>query len=412
MSYIRLNITDQQQTIHSEVHGSFGDVILAALTAEPETIEEMAWAVERFVTVDDKRPVFAGFVGCENLESYDAGIMVIDLAGRVIAADSTYSLPAYNGSVRMPDATVEYSEGNPEDVYVPYRLSPDWLIVRGMPEYEGVCRARRAARLASAPLDVRTVLYGKPLLEFIAREIYAAPDSKDEALFTNIHLQWLMTPREDLRGQTPREVLFAKRDFIDFDLHSRALQWSFTERCPAPLLLDSDAYRFAGIGTHEWVIYYYLVRHLLSECLGWRTTGKPENTAVAQLTKIAADWLETPQADFSGRIPARLIEWERKRLNLTMSAHEAMIDDGCPTCVAMAEDVTTPMFWHLDGCNMDEGFAFSWHTTLAEYEAEEKERAEFNRKFNEDWAAGKYRQTNDDAEFLPAEPDDKPQWVQ
>lgn len=412
MSYIQLNITDQQQTISGEVHGSFGDVVLAALTAEPETIEELAWAVERFVTVDDKRAVFAGFAGCENLESYDAGIMVIDLAGRVIAADSTYSLPAYNGSVRVLNEAVEDSEDSPEDVAVPYRLSSDWLIVRGMPEYEGVCRSRRAARLASAPLDVRNVLYGKPLLEFIAHEIYAAPDSNDEALFTNIHRQWLMTPREDLQGQTPREVLFKQRDFIDFDLHSRAVQWSFTERCPAPLLLDSDAYRFAGIGTHEWVIYYYLVRHLFGECLGWRTTGKPENTAVAQLTKIAADWLETPQDDFSGRIPARLIEWERKRLNITMSAHDALIDDNCPTCVGMAEDMTTPMFWHLDGCNMDEGFAFSWHTTLAEYEAEEKEYAEFSRKFNENRAAGKYRQTNDDTEFLPDEPDEIPQWIQ
>lgn len=42
MSYIRLNITDQKQTLHDEVHGSFGDVILAALTAEPETIDELA----------------------------------------------------------------------------------------------------------------------------------------------------------------------------------------------------------------------------------------------------------------------------------------------------------------------------------------------------------------------------------
>jgi hypothetical protein len=41
MSYIRLNITDQNQTIHNEVHGYFDDSLVAALTAELETNEEL-----------------------------------------------------------------------------------------------------------------------------------------------------------------------------------------------------------------------------------------------------------------------------------------------------------------------------------------------------------------------------------
>ena len=129
---------------------------------------------------------------------------------------------------------------------------------------------------------------------------------------------------------------------------------------------------------------------------------------MAQLTKHAADWLETPQ--YSGRIPARLIEWERKRLNITRFPHEAMIDDDCPACVALAEDVTTPMFWHLDGCNMDEGFAFSHYRTRAEYEAEETRYQEFNRQFAADWEAGKYRQPKIDTELWSDEVDE--QWVQ
>ncbi len=188
------------------------------------------------------------------------------------------------------------------------------------------------------------------------------------------------------------------------------LNLALMERCPVPLLLDSHAYRFAGFGTHEWVIYYDLVRHLLGECLTWRVTSKPEKEAVAQLTKRAADWLESPQHDFSGRVPARLIEWERKRLNITMSSHEALIDDDCPACVAMAEDVTTPIFWHLDGCNMDEGFAFSPYQTRAEYEAEEKRYKEFNRQFAADWEAGKHSQPNDDTELWADKVDE--QWVQ
>jgi hypothetical protein len=39
------------------------------------------------------------------------------------------------------------------------------------------------------------------------------------------------------------------------------------------------------------------------------------------------------------------------------------------------------MFWHLDGCNMDEGFEFSFYKTLEEFEEEERKREEFNREF-------------------------------
>jgi hypothetical protein len=40
MSYIRLNITDQNQTISDEVHGYLGNDVVA-LTAELETVEEL-----------------------------------------------------------------------------------------------------------------------------------------------------------------------------------------------------------------------------------------------------------------------------------------------------------------------------------------------------------------------------------
>jgi hypothetical protein len=409
MSYIRLNITDQKQTIHTEVHGSFSDVILAALTAEPETIEELNWALERFTKFKEGLPILGGFTPHENFEPYDAGIMVVDLAGRVIAAESTYSLPSYDGSVFIhPDVRGNVEE-YPEDVFVPYMISRDWLIVHGMPEFKGVSRSRREARMATPPLDTRSILYGKPMLEFIVQEIFSSDDLADEALFSKIHERWLMTSREDLRGHTPREIIFEKRKFIDFDLHSRAVQWSFTERCPAPLLTDSRAYKFSGYGTHEWVIYYDLIRHLLSECLSWRQSGKLEIDAISYLTTRAANWMESAQREYSGRVPAHMIDWERRRMNITMSAHEGFIDDNCPTCIAMLEDTTTPMFWHLDGCNMDEGFAFSYQQTLAEYEAEEKDREEFNRKFNEDWAARKLGNQNSENGFWTEETDERVQ---
>jgi hypothetical protein len=44
-----------------------------------------------------------------------------------------------------------------------------------------------------------------------------------------------------------------------------------------------------------------------------------------------------------------------------------------------------PMFWGLDGSHLDDDFAFSFHRTLAEWEAEQREHEEFDRRFNEKW---------------------------
>src|SRR6185369_3151864 len=115
-------------------------------------------------------------------------------------------------------------------------------------------------------LDARRILFGKPLFKFITDEFAANRESEDENLFTEIHAKWLMTGREDLRGKTPRELLLEKREFISSDLDSRARQWSFTNECPPGLPENSKAYRLAGFGTHEIVIYYDLVRFLLGIC--------------------------------------------------------------------------------------------------------------------------------------------------
>lgn len=73
-----------------------------------------------------------------------------------------------------------------------------------------------------------------------------------------------------------------------------------------------------------------------------------------------------------------------------MSATEYVIDEDCEACEALAADFKTPVFWHLDGCNMDEGFEFSFYKTRAEFEEEVRRREEFDREFERDWKAGKY----------------------
>jgi hypothetical protein len=232
----------------------------------------------------------------------------------------------------------------------------------------------------------------------------------------------LLTPREDLRGLAPRDVMLAKQDFIDFDLHTRSLQWGLQLVGPPCLSTNSFAYRFAGFGTHEWVLYYDLVRELLwsaaadlRRTLGCRDSSPddtlpdppnrndepnsksaPEKTAfstnqseldsaITRLEQLKTAWLEQPLRDLEGRIPGLIIDNERRRLPEAMGGRTMVIDEDCPVCKMMGDEAESGLeiyFWHLDGCNMDDGFAFSSFRTLDEWEGEERRRQEFDREFD------------------------------
>jgi hypothetical protein len=194
-----------------------------------------------------------------------------------------------------------------------------------------------------------------------------------------------------------------KQDLIDFDLESRSLQWSFLDEGPSCLSPNSFAYRFAGFGTHEWVIYYDLVRHLLWSALSCRSPGRgilapnggretphmARERLLAQLEQIKSAWLEEPQDDYDGRIPAILIDNERKRLPIALRPRDMIIDEDCPVC-QMFGDETSPLgmgvgFWHLDGSSMDDDFAFSSYKTREEWEAENQRREQFSKEFDQRW---------------------------
>lgn len=429
MSEIKLNLTDAQLTIHGTIHGSVADRIVAALSAEPETIEELEAALARYIKPEPTIGAFAWFHTDTEIdtEPWDAGLVVIDLAARIVAFESTYSRPG-------PQGEVLYHNGQcASDISVLYRVPEDWLFLNSMVDYEHVRQQRRAERAAKRPLDGRAILYGRPLLEFIAHEVAQTSvcrtqltplnslngkaedspgtsaqleqlaNSAESLLYPNkthdtliqevsaLHARWLMSPRDDLQGQAPRDLLLAKQDFIDYDLHTRQLQWSFLNEGPPCLATDSFAYQFAGFGTHEWVIYYDLVRHLLWNAVfqiddGAR--GQSDETTIAFLEKLKTDWLEHPQRDYDGRIPALLIENERKRLPIAMLGRDMVIDEDCPVCQMMGAETGFGLevgFWHLDAAHMDYDFAFSDSRTCEEWEAENRRREQFNEEFNRRW---------------------------
>lgn len=404
MSEIKLNIVDQQTVLHGTLHGSQADAAVAALAAEPETVDELRLAVMRFEKYASPAEVFSWFgqSGVLDPEPWDAGIMVIDLAARVVATESTYSLPGQKGHVNYHDGEKS------TDLVIPYRLSDEWQFYESLELYEGMEKELRAARLAKPLLDARQVMYGRPLLEFIATEVrrlvhessgnatssvavsvpqpialnLISGELEASPIIRDVHTRWLKTPRKDLGGLSPRDLLLARQEFIDFDLDSRELQWSFLNEGPPLLPVTSNAYRYAGFGTHEWVVYYDLVRHLLSHAK-LSALAVPANPAapgpaeglINQLDLMKTQWLESPNPDYSNRTPAVVIDNERRRLPMAMSARDMVVDEDCPICRAMIEDPDLSQgvgFWHLDSSGMDDDFVFSSFRTVEEWEADRR----------------------------------------
>jgi len=396
MSEVRLVIRDAQRQIHANRHGSFADSVIAALSAEPETIEQLEVALERFIAPGEWS-YLRGFLAGAADEPCDAGLVVVDLAARLVVCDSTYCLAA-------PESYVPYHDGkSATDVGVRYHLSDDWRLMQDATNWRAAADERRRQRLAHPPLDARAVMYREPLLKFIARECFesfhdravvAEPDRADPIyqqerdLVRQVHVRWLITPRDDLRGRTPRQVMMARRDFVGWSIQDREEQWSQMGRCPRGLDFESAAYLFAGFGTHEMVVYYDMVRYLLWCCrqaVGERVQGTSAADvtvadfaadAIVRLAELREQWLDAPEPEFDGRTPRSIIHNERARIPEGMTGQEAMIDRDCPLCQMQAE-MPGPAFWGLDGCEMDEDFAFSmWHDTYEQWEQEQREDEE------------------------------------
>ena len=454
MSEIKLNLIDANTIRHGTIHGSLGDACVAALSAEPETISELEAALARFIRPIGEYSELGCLTrsSCIDEEPYDAGIVIIDLAARIVAFDSTYSHPS-------PHGEVYYHDGHQRtDVLIYYLLPDDWLFLSSIEEYRGAQRQRREERAKVPPLDARPFLYGQPLSEFIASEILSIPTgvmSEYEGflqalterengecanaientiepvnpltnIVKDIHVRWLLTPQKELRDQSPRDVMMARKDLIDADLHSRVYQWSMLLEGPPCLAKDSYAYRFAGFGSHEWIIYYELVRELIwnavtnASLVAETGVGSVDlESTVAYLEEFKSDWLEKPmEDDDNGRIPAQVIDNERKRLPEAMGGRSMVIDEDCPCCKWMGDEAEAGLavyFWHLDGCNMDEDFAFSFYRTHAEWEDEQKQREELSREFDRKWQEREERLARGetlehDPLFDPANVDDVSYW--
>ena len=415
MTEVMLNVIDAKGAIHAKTPTVIADCVVAAASVDPETIDELQLGMARFLRPGGEWGVLETWATGRCLEPWDAGIGIVDLTARLIVFQANYDALLRAGSVQYHDGNVA------TETWLNYHVPADWLLIDDLATWQNIAAERRAERAKRPPRDTREVIYGR-LPEFIAEECLAQAAAESDASDENqtyeavkdIHARWLMTPRDDLDGQSPREVLHARRHTIDMDLQDREFQWS-TQREPPPALDPQvTAYRCAGFGSHEIVLYYDLFRDLASGCWeravalkksGTESTDDLRAGEVRRLTEDRDRWLASPQEATGSRTAAEVLELERSRMPLAMSSGEEMIDDDCPLCQMMADDHDHdhgpsfgPMFWHLDGCNMDDDFAFSFHSTVEEWEQDRLDWEDFNRTFEEEQREKKARAaTGEDA---------------
>jgi hypothetical protein len=121
----------------------------------------------------DNKGGLARFSSGINEVPWDAGIVFVDLAARVFAAESSYSS-------LMREGKIQYRNGREmTDVWLSYRIGPYWLLFDSVEQYKAVAERRRVERAADQPLNARSILYGA-VAEFIANECRAARKSKKE----------------------------------------------------------------------------------------------------------------------------------------------------------------------------------------------------------------------------------------
>jgi hypothetical protein len=372
MTTSRLTVRASEGAFQGDVDGWTALVILAALSAEPENFGELAQAVERYEP--DRRPFDQFRDTVTDEESRDSPWCLIDLLGRTAVAGSGFKLPEPRDAFEA-DAD-DHAEGFP---IVWLDTPADWLFLQAGDDWRATVAARALARTSVPPVNARAVLFGQPLLQYLTDGVLRASspameEERQQELTRAIHGGWLVSAHADLGGRTPRETLLAERLRIASDLEHRAQQWSMQGHAVAALSTNSTAYRFGGFGTTEVVLYFDLVRALLTEA--WELTRQEPRLSpgllVERLAEFRDAWLQAPNEGSRSMSRAELIENERRRMPVTSDGSH--LDCDCPICKAEAEGNFGPMFMWFDGHHLDleDEYAFSLCTTLEEWNKEQK----------------------------------------
>ena len=310
-------VADESQTLAGGINQEDAWLLLAALSADPESLEEVEAAVAHLRTEAACEPAGAGKggLGLEALgmQIQTTGVdpsgcdLAIDLPGRTVVvsrlwAESCGESVQRPGSAKNRDriddglkmlrsgAVLVDRVGQDRPVRLPYHIDPRWDVRIGRGDWDPTVRQRRALAAQDPIPSFRRILYGSAMRQFLAEELWnlssnsqeasrdpmggsndaadgvAGPQGKEEAI-SLIHQKWLLRRREDLGCRSPRQVMTEAIGAVDAMMEDRQIAWSAISRQPASVPRASRAFREALFGSNEWILYYDLVRCLLE--LGW-----------------------------------------------------------------------------------------------------------------------------------------------
>lgn len=389
--------------------------VIGVVSEDPESREEMAVYWPRYRTP----PVGA------SLESLSLKTVPEEAARDAIEATDAWAFidlprkrvltgPAYQEVGRKAAFAMSVDEDGRQRYPMMVNLAPWWelheQVNAGMIDHPRQSPVDR-------PVVNRDVLFGDPLLEYIAErcldivrsERWSQRDMDEQQpnypFTVEVHRDWLMTPRDELDGAIPRDMLHGGIDWIDGLVHGQRLRCDAGGRIVAAPE-DVDGFECDPMGREEVVVYFDLCRELISASWDWcgqeETRGRIEKgqdctgDLVDFLTYCRDEFMDTPHGSMGSATAGFIIECSRRRvprgagvpiIGMTESQPEMeMFDDDCPICQMMGEGGLGVAFTGLDGhhLELDEEFAFSLCETREEWEERQREfeemSAEFDRK--------------------------------
>ncbi|QDV44998.1 hypothetical protein Enr13x_48710 [Stieleria neptunia] len=298
-------------------------------------------------------------------------------------------------------------------------LPPWWEL------HEGVA-AREVSGRRLSPIDKphvdREVLYGDAFLTDIATRALTAvasgawqeSDAADDQtardpLTIAVHRDWLMTPRDDLNGRMPRQLLHGAIGWSDHVTWGQRLR--FEDGGPmvaAPC--DWAGFETAPMGSQEMCLYFDLCREVIGAT--WHFLAEQRETSceieelIEFLRDVKDDWLHRPFE--GGSPPSFILECDRRRVPRgagvaiegidAVQSEQHLADCDCPICEMMAEGMFGVSFTSIDGhhLELDDEFAFSMIESRQAWETQQRENAEFHAEMDRQWAERKSSGETDD----------------
>lgn len=302
---------------------------------------------------------------------------------------------------------------------------PPWWELHENAEVSEICQSRQSP--FKRPHVNRDVLYGQAFLADISGRILKAVNSpawrqssachgeSERYPFTMaVHRDWLMTPREDLEGRMPRELLHGAIDWIDRVTWGQRLR--FEDGRPMVAAPDDwDRFATASMGRQEMCIYFDLCRELINAGWCWcegdngihseHSNESAVSWLIAFLKDVKEDWLNSSFE--GGSTPGFIIECDRRRVPRGagvaiqgiqgVESEQHIADCDCPICEMMADGMFGVGFTSIDGhhLELDDEFAFSMHETREAWEAQQREYEEFSAEMDRKQAEREQTATSD-----------------